>query len=165
MTLRPERLRACARSALGGRACARPMRAHARAHRARAPAHLCTRTRACLVPAHALTDARARELAHSLACARPCARVHARPQFSNMVLEQTYERHIVAERFADEPLGLYVVRGENLVLMGEIDEAREKPPELREVSLDEIRAAMLAQKELGALAGKTAREATSIVED
>lgn len=82
-----------------------------------------------------------------------------------MVLEQTYERHIVAERFADEPLGLYVVRGENLVLMGEIDEAREKPPELREVSLDEIRAAMLAQKELGALAGKTAREATSIVED
>jgi len=86
-------------------------------------------------------------------------------QFSNMVLEQAYERHIVHEKFADEQLGLFIVRGENLVLMGEIDDAREKPPELKEVSLEEIRDAMLAQRELEGLAGKSEREQKSILDD
>ena len=41
-------------------------------------------------------------------------------QFSNIVLEHAEERVVVGKRFADVPLGLYVIRGENLVLLGQI---------------------------------------------
>ena len=36
------------------------------------------------------------------------------------VLEEAVERLIVDKRFADVPLGLYVIRGENVVLLGEV---------------------------------------------
>ena len=41
-------------------------------------------------------------------------------QFANIVLEEAVERVIVGKRFADVPLGLYVIRGENVVLLGQI---------------------------------------------
>ena len=41
-------------------------------------------------------------------------------QFANIVLEGAIERIIFGMRFADVPLGLYVVRGENVVLLGQI---------------------------------------------
>ena len=41
-------------------------------------------------------------------------------QFANIVLENAVERVIVDTRFADVPLGLYVIRGENVVLLGEM---------------------------------------------
>ena len=41
-------------------------------------------------------------------------------QFANLVLEHALERVIVGKRFADVPLGLYVIRGENTVLLGQI---------------------------------------------
>ena len=41
-------------------------------------------------------------------------------QFSNIVLEEAVERVIVGLRYADVPLGLYVIRGENVVLLGQI---------------------------------------------
>lgn len=41
-------------------------------------------------------------------------------QFANIVLEQAVERIIVNQRYADVPLGLYVIRGENVVLLGQI---------------------------------------------
>ena len=41
-------------------------------------------------------------------------------QFANIVLEQAVERIVVGTRFADVPLGLYVIRGENVVLLGEM---------------------------------------------
>lgn len=41
-------------------------------------------------------------------------------QFANIVLEEAVERIIVGKRFADVPLGLYVIRGENVVLLGEM---------------------------------------------
>ena len=41
-------------------------------------------------------------------------------QFANIVLEHAEERVIVGKRFADVPLGLYVLRGENVVLLGQI---------------------------------------------
>ena len=47
-------------------------------------------------------------------------------QFSNIVLEHAEERVVVGKRFADVPLGLYVIRGENLVLLGQIDYAKEE---------------------------------------
>ena len=45
-------------------------------------------------------------------------------QFANLVLEAAVERVVVGQQFAETPLGLYVVRGENVVLLGEIDEHR-----------------------------------------
>ena len=41
-------------------------------------------------------------------------------QFSNVVLEDAVERIIHEKRYADVPLGLYVIRGENVVLLGSI---------------------------------------------
>ena len=41
------------------------------------------------------------------------------------------ERIIVGALYAETPLGLYVVRGENVVLLGEIDETRDPPPALQ----------------------------------
>lgn len=55
-------------------------------------------------------------------------------QFANLVLETATERIIVGNLYAEKPLGLYVVRGENVVLLGEIDDTRD-PPHLLQVSL------------------------------
>ena len=41
-------------------------------------------------------------------------------QFANIVLEHALERVIVGRQFSDVPLGLYVIRGENVVLLGQI---------------------------------------------
>jgi U6 snRNA-associated Sm-like protein LSm1 len=63
-------------------------------------------------------------------------------QFVNMVLEDTVERIVVEQNFGDYPLGLYMVRGENVVLMAEVDETLEHELEtkkiLNRVSLPEI---------------------------
>lgn len=40
--------------------------------------------------------------------------------------------------FGDIALGLYLVRGDALVLMGELDETLEETPRLKRVSADEI---------------------------
>ena len=39
---------------------------------------------------------------------------------ANAVLEGACERVIVGELYCDIPLGLYVIRGENVVLIGEL---------------------------------------------
>ena len=39
---------------------------------------------------------------------------------ANFVLEHTCERRYVGNRFGDIPLGLYLIRGENVVLLGEL---------------------------------------------
>ncbi|GAU33003.1 hypothetical protein TSUD_358700 [Trifolium subterraneum] len=39
-------------------------------------------------------------------------------QFANAVLEGACERVIVGDLYCDIPLGLYVIRGENVVLIG-----------------------------------------------
>ena len=59
-------------------------------------------------------------------------------QFANIVLENAVERMIVGTHYSDVPLGLYIVRGENVVLMGDIDEAIELKG-LTWVENDEIR--------------------------
>ena len=41
-------------------------------------------------------------------------------QFANIVLEEAVERIVVGKQYADVPLGLYVIRGENTVLIGAI---------------------------------------------
>lgn len=39
---------------------------------------------------------------------------------ANAVLEEAYERVIVGDLYCDIPLGLYIIRGENVVLIGEL---------------------------------------------
>ncbi|PHT79273.1 U6 snRNA-associated Sm-like protein LSm1 [Capsicum annuum] len=41
-------------------------------------------------------------------------------RFANAVLEGACERLIVGEIYCDIPLGLYIIRGENVVLIGEL---------------------------------------------
>jgi len=45
---------------------------------------------------------------------------------------------IAVDMFGDIALGLYLVRGDALVLMGELDAALEETPRLKRVSADEI---------------------------
>lgn len=41
-------------------------------------------------------------------------------QFANLVLQDTVERIIVEDKYSDIPRGVFVIRGENVVLLGEI---------------------------------------------
>ena len=50
-------------------------------------------------------------------------------QFANVVLEEAVERIIVGKLYCDVPLGLYVIRGENVVLLGQIVRASAAPVE------------------------------------
>ncbi|XP_008667883.1 small nuclear ribonucleoprotein LSM1 isoform X1 [Zea mays] len=49
-------------------------------------------------------------------------------QFANVVLQGACERVIVGEQYCDVPLGLYVIRGENVVLIGELDHEKDELP-------------------------------------
>lgn len=68
-------------------------------------------------------------------------------QFANLVLERCVERVIVGVQYAEVHLGLHVVRGENVVLLGEIDESRDPPEELTLVTQAEIKQAQRAEAE------------------
>ncbi len=45
-------------------------------------------------------------------------------QFANLVLHDTLERIHVDQCYGDIPRGIFLIRGENVVLAGEIDESR-----------------------------------------
>ncbi|RDX85238.1 Sm-like protein LSM1B [Mucuna pruriens] len=75
-------------------------------------------------------------------------------QFANAVLEGACERVIVGELYCDIPLGLYVIRGENVVLIGELDlEKEELPDHMTRVSTTEIRRAQKVEREASDLKG------------
>ncbi|XP_048448048.1 sm-like protein LSM1B isoform X1 [Pyrus x bretschneideri] len=75
-------------------------------------------------------------------------------QFANAVLEGACERVIVGDLYCDIPLGLYVIRGENVVLIGELDSEREElPPHMTRVSAAEIKRAQKAEREASDLKG------------
>merc|ERR1712100_733694 len=60
-------------------------------------------------------------------------------QFANIVLEGCCERIYVGRKFGDIPLGLFIIRGENVMLMSQMD--LEKEAEIREtdeVPMEEI---------------------------
>jgi U6 snRNA-associated Sm-like protein LSm1 len=64
-------------------------------------------------------------------------------QFSNFVLEDTSERWYVGDMYGDVRLGLYVLRGENVVMLGELGTVEEEAAVLsakglRRVSADAI---------------------------
>lgn len=56
----------------------------------------------------------------------------------NLVLHQAFERIIVGQQYADIPRGLFVIRGENVLLIGELDFHRPLRVPLYEVSIEEI---------------------------
>mmetsp|Transcript_43356 Transcript_43356/g.72271 ORF Transcript_43356/g.72271 Transcript_43356/m.72271 type:complete len:124 (-) Transcript_43356:696-1067(-) len=74
-------------------------------------------------------------------------------QFANLVLEDAYERIIVGEQYGDIPLGLYIIRGENVVLLGQIDPEKEVPAGLTKVTPSEIKLAQKAEKAEEAMKG------------
>uniref|UniRef100_A0A8C1FAF3 U6 snRNA-associated Sm-like protein LSm1 n=1 Tax=Cyprinus carpio carpio TaxID=630221 RepID=A0A8C1FAF3_CYPCA len=59
-------------------------------------------------------------------------------QFANLVLHQTVERIHVGKKFGDIPRGIFLVRGENVVLLGEVDLDKECDQILQRVSIEEI---------------------------
>ncbi|PRW59319.1 U6 snRNA-associated Sm LSm1 [Chlorella sorokiniana] len=74
-------------------------------------------------------------------------------QFANLVLQGAKERIIVGSQYAEIPLGLHVVRGENVVLLGELDLAREPPAGLELVSEAAIKQAQRAEREADKMKG------------
>ncbi|CAK8532059.1 unnamed protein product [Lathyrus sativus] len=75
-------------------------------------------------------------------------------QFANVVLEGACERVIVGDLYCDVPLGLYVIRGENVVLIGELDLGKEElPPHMTYVSEADIRKAQKAERDASDLKG------------
>ncbi|KAF4399354.1 hypothetical protein G4B88_022437 [Cannabis sativa] len=85
-------------------------------------------------------------------------------QFANAVLEGACERVIVGELYCDMPLGLYVIRGENVVLIGELDLEREElPPHMTRVSPAEIKRAQKAEREASDLKGTMRKRMESII--
>ncbi|KAJ8961992.1 hypothetical protein NQ314_005774 [Rhamnusium bicolor] len=69
-------------------------------------------------------------------------------QFANLVLHKTIERIHVGKEYGDIPRGVFIVRGENVVLLGEIDAEREGELPLTEVSVDDILDAQRKEQEL-----------------
>ncbi|CAI8011618.1 U6 snRNA-associated Sm-like protein LSm1 [Geodia barretti] len=59
-------------------------------------------------------------------------------QFANLLMQHTVERIHVGKQFGDIPRGIYLIRGENVALCGEIDPELEGRQELERVSIDEI---------------------------
>lgn len=59
-------------------------------------------------------------------------------QFANLVLHRTIERIHVGKKYGDIPRGIFIVRGENVVLLGEVDLESDNMKSLEEVPIDEI---------------------------
>ncbi|KAJ3520895.1 hypothetical protein NM688_g9094 [Phlebia brevispora] len=61
-------------------------------------------------------------------------------QFANLVLEDTVERIYHQNMFAEQKCGLFLIRGENVVLLGEVDLDQEDDVPLRQVDWDTLAA-------------------------
>ncbi|KAA1468205.1 Sm-like ribonucleo protein [Dentipellis sp. KUC8613] len=59
-------------------------------------------------------------------------------QFANLVLEDTVERIYSGNAFAEKWCGLFLIRGENVVLLGEIDLDQEDDVPLRQVDYNSL---------------------------
>lgn len=60
---------------------------------------------------------------------------------------------MVGMQYAEVPLGVHIIRGENVVLLGEVDESKDPPFELQQVTEVEIRQAQKAEKEAEKMKG------------
>ncbi|KAK7571822.1 hypothetical protein V9T40_014294 [Parthenolecanium corni] len=80
-------------------------------------------------------------------------------QFANLVLHRTVERIHVGSKYGDLPVGVTIIRGENVILLGEIDPFKEMTQPLTEVSLTEILSLQKAEQEKKFERGKVIRKA------
>jgi len=68
-------------------------------------------------------------------------------QFANLVLHRTIERIHVGREYGDIPRGVFIVRGENVALLGEIDQEREEGLPLKQVDVEDILEAQRVEQE------------------
>jgi len=68
-------------------------------------------------------------------------------QFNNLVLHESVERICVGKKYGDIERGLFIVRGDNVVLVGEIDPAKEGAPNLTKVPIEVILDAQRLEQE------------------
>ncbi|KAF8533190.1 hypothetical protein BDD12DRAFT_866532 [Trichophaea hybrida] len=59
-------------------------------------------------------------------------------QYANLVLQSTIERIYTGKMYCDIPRGVYIVRGENVLLLGEIDLDREDDVPLQPGSVQDV---------------------------
>ncbi|MCJ1438779.1 SM-like, degradation of cytoplasmic mRNAs and positively regulates transcription initiation [Xylographa pallens] len=69
-------------------------------------------------------------------------------QAANLVLQDTIERIFVNDLYADIPRGIFLVRGENVLLLGEIDLDKDDyiPEPFRKASAEEVHSLSVARK-------------------
>jgi len=58
--------------------------------------------------------------------------------FMNLILENTCERVIMKGKYADVELGLYIVRGDTIVLLGHVDDEKDKASSMVKVDAADI---------------------------
>ncbi|XP_055390351.1 U6 snRNA-associated Sm-like protein LSm1 [Condylostylus longicornis] len=68
-------------------------------------------------------------------------------QFANLVLHRTIERIHVGDEYGDIPRGVFIIRGENVVLLGEIDKEKETKLPLKQTSVESILDAQRREQE------------------
>ncbi|KAF8516219.1 Sm-like ribonucleoprotein [Hysterangium stoloniferum] len=83
-------------------------------------------------------------------------------QFANLVLEDTVERVHQGDAFSDIRKGVFLIRGENVVLLGEIDLDAEDEVPLHPVPLQQI--AVLHDAEIAARKRRENAKATILYE-
>jgi len=59
-------------------------------------------------------------------------------QFANLVLHRTVERIHVGKQYGDIPRGIFVIRGENVILLGEVDDEKFANSGLEEAPIDDV---------------------------
>jgi len=64
-------------------------------------------------------------------------------QFANLVLEDTTERIYHGATYAEEHVGIFLIRGENVVLLGEVDLDQEDEVPLKPVSYTALKPVFL----------------------
>ncbi|XP_015924124.1 U6 snRNA-associated Sm-like protein LSm1 [Parasteatoda tepidariorum] len=69
-------------------------------------------------------------------------------QFANLVLHRTVERIHVGKKFGEIALGVFIVRGDNVVLLGEVDDNKDSTSKLIRVSQEEILEAQVTEQKL-----------------
>ncbi|KAK9462920.1 uncharacterized protein V1516DRAFT_671483 [Lipomyces oligophaga] len=69
-------------------------------------------------------------------------------QYANFVLQDTIERIIVGKNYSDVERGVYLIRGENVVLAGELDPQKDDTLNLKEIPIEQIYAAQDEETEL-----------------
>ncbi|KAJ1975713.1 hypothetical protein H4R35_003026 [Dimargaris xerosporica] len=59
-------------------------------------------------------------------------------QYANLVLQDSVERIYVKDAYGDIQRGVFVIRGENVVLLGEIDNIKDDEQPLQELPYDQV---------------------------